>query len=166
MLCCASVALPATVLPCAGVVFTALALSWFSVMVSDGFQTQRRGSWILAKERAEIVLAGVIAIDGRKEWICKFCSESNVWTRWRCRRCYKNIPAGLRSKHRQAVAARTRELSARSSTSSGKEDRKSKSLEAENGELRARIEALEKEGEGAHGGQGLSIRRERVGNGR
>ena len=72
---------------------TALALDWFSGMVRDGFQTQKRGSWIPGKERAERVLAGAVAIDGRKELICKFCSETNVWTRWRCRRCYNDIPA-------------------------------------------------------------------------
>ena len=71
---------------------------------------QRRGTWIPGKERAEKVLAGAITIDGRKKWICKSCSESNVWTRWRCRRCYNNIPAGLRGKCRQAVAARTGEV--------------------------------------------------------
>ena len=27
------------------------------------------------------VLADAITVDGRKEWICKFCSGSNVWTR-------------------------------------------------------------------------------------
>ena len=37
----------------------------------------RKGaSWNLGKERAERVLDGAISIDGRKEWICKFCSES------------------------------------------------------------------------------------------
>ena len=80
-------------------------------MVSDGFQAQKRGSWILGKERAERVLAIAISIDGRKEWTCKFCSESNVWTRWRCRRCYSNIPAGLQGKYRQAVAAKAGEWS-------------------------------------------------------
>ena len=61
------------------VVFTSsLALNWFSGMVSDGFQAQKRHSWILGKERAEGVLASAISIGGRKEWTCKFCSESNV----------------------------------------------------------------------------------------
>ena len=39
--------------------------------------------------------AGKISIDGRTVWICKFCSESNVWTKWsnvwtkwRCRRSH------------------------------------------------------------------------------
>ena len=112
-------------------------------MVSDGFQAQERGSWVPGKERAERVLANATSIDGRKEWTCKFCSESNVWTRWRCRRCYSNISA---EKHRQAVAAKSGEWSAGSSTSSGEEDRKARSLEADNKELRARIDALEKEG--------------------
>ena len=113
-------------------------------MGSDGFQTQRTGSLIRGRERAEKVLADAISIDGRKEWTCKFCLESNVWTRWRCRRCNTNIPAGLRGKYRKATAARTGEWSTGSSTSSGEEDTKSGHVEAENKELRARLEALEK----------------------
>ena len=102
-----------------------------------------------------------ISIDGRKEWTCKFCSESNVWTRWRCRRCHSDIPAALRGKHRQAVAARSREWSMGSTTSSEEEDRKTRSLEAENKELRARIDALEKNGgEGVQGGQSIPSRNE------
>ena len=58
--------------------FTALALGWCSGMVSDGFQTQRIGSCIPGKERTERIFAGAIAIDGRKEWICKYCPETNV----------------------------------------------------------------------------------------
>ena len=88
-----------------GVVLTSLAPDWFSGMV------QKRGSWIHGKERAERILANAILIDGRKEWICKFCSESNVWTRWRCRRCYSDIPAGLRGKYKQAIAAKSGEWS-------------------------------------------------------
>ena len=44
------------------------------------------------------------------------------------------------------VAARSGEWSTGSTTSSGEEDRKTRSLEAENKELRARIDALEKKG--------------------
>ena len=58
-------------------------------------------------------------------------SDLQIPFRWRCRRCYTNIPAGLRGKYGQAVAARTGELSTGSSTSSGEEERKSKSQEAE-----------------------------------
>ena len=90
------------------------------------------------KELAQKVLARAITIDGRKEWICNFCSESNVWTRWR-RRCCNNIPAGLRGKHRQAVAATSGEGSTGSSSSSGEMDQKSKSQEAEIEELRAQV---------------------------
>ena len=36
--------------------------------------------------QGEQVLADAITIYGRKQWTCKFCSETNVWTRWRCRR--------------------------------------------------------------------------------
>ena len=59
-----------------GVVLTSLAHDRFSGMVSDGFQAQKRCSWIPGKERAERVLASAISIDVRKEWVCKFCSES------------------------------------------------------------------------------------------
>ena len=45
---------------------------------------KKRKSWIPGQIRAEKVLADAIAIDGRKEWICKLCSETKVWTRWRC----------------------------------------------------------------------------------
>ena len=121
-----------------GVVSTSsLTLNWCSGMDTDGFSKLRRkrGSWIPGKERAERVLASAISIDGRKEWTSKFCSESNVGTRWRCRRCCSDILAGLRGKHRQAVAARSGEWSAGSTTSSGEEDGKTRSLEAENKEL-------------------------------
>ena len=43
-----------------------------------GFQSQRNTSWVPAQIWAERVLADGITIDGRKEWICKFCSETNV----------------------------------------------------------------------------------------
>ena len=78
---------PATVILWCWCCFAALAFDLWSGMGSDGYQTQRRGLWIPGKERAEKVLAGAITIDGRKEWKCKFCCESIVWTRWRCRRC-------------------------------------------------------------------------------
>ena len=110
-------------------------------MGSDGFQTQRNKSWVSGQVRAERVLAEVTT-DGRKEWACKFCSESNVWTRWRCRRCYHNILASLHRKFEQAIAAKSGDWSTGSSGSSGEEERKARSLEAENQELRARIEAV------------------------
>ena len=106
-------------------------------------------------------MANAVSIDGRKECTWKFCSESNVWTRWRCRRCDSDIPARLRGKHRQAVAARLGERSTGSTTSSGEEDRKTRSLEAKNKELGARIGALEKKGgEGVQGGQSIPSRKE------
>ena len=64
---------------------------------------------------------------------------------------------------RQAVAARYGEWSTGSSKSSGEEARRNKGWEAENKELRARIEALEKKGgEGAQGGQGHSSSRKKL----
>ena len=127
-------------------------------MASDGFQAQKKeGSWIPGKERPERVLANAISTDGRKEWTCKFCSESNVWTRWRCRRCYSKIPAGFQGKYRQAVAAKSGEWSTGSSTSSGDEDTKAQSLKAEHNKLRARIDGLEKK-EGVQEGPSIPSR--------
>ena len=65
-------------------------LAWLSTGVSGRLamvsKFWTRGSWIPVKERAEKVLTSVISIDVRKQSMCKFCTESNVWTRWRCRR--------------------------------------------------------------------------------
>ena len=58
------VAIPATVLcvlPRSREVF------WL-VMRSDGFQTQKKQSWVSGQVRTERVLAEAITIDGRKEW--------------------------------------------------------------------------------------------------
>ena len=88
-------------------------------MGSDGYQTQRRSSWVLVKDRAERVLADAITIDGRKEWTCKLCSETNVWTRWRCRRCFSNISAGLQGKHKKDAFGKSKGWYSGSSSSSG-----------------------------------------------
>ena len=122
-----------------------------SGMVGDGFHSQRRRSWIPGKERAERVLATATSIDGRPEWVCEF-----VWTRWRCRRCYDDIPAGLRGK---AIAARTGRWSTGCSTSSGDEGGKSKSLESENKWIRARLEALPKGSKAFHPGERAAWRK-------
>ena len=87
--------------------------------------------------------------------------ESTVWTRWRCRRCYHDIPAGLRGKYRQPIAARNREWSTGSSSTSGDEERRNKKCGGRGQGVRARLEALEKkEGEGVQGGQGLPLKSE------
>ena len=67
----------------------------------------------------------------------------------------------LYGKKRQAVAAKSREWSLVSSGSgsSGEAERKTQSLEAENKELGARIDAVEKK-EGAQKGSGISNKEE------
>ena len=69
------------------VVLIAAVLSLFllSMGIDDRSSGDERLGWPL---RAEKIFADAVAIDGRKEWICKFCSEISVWTRWRCRRCH------------------------------------------------------------------------------
>ena len=49
--------------------------------------------WQMLKKWMEELLAKAITIDGRKEWCCRFCSETNVWTRSKCRRCQTNFPS-------------------------------------------------------------------------
>ena len=91
---------------------------------------------------AEKVLADAITIDGRKEWICKFCSETNVGTQWRVRRCFSNIPAGLQGPHKQAIFAKNKDGISGSSSSGGKEERKPRDQEEELEKLRAQVELL------------------------
>ena len=42
--------------------------------------------------RGDELLAKAVVIDGRKEWYFRYCSETNVWTRDKCRRCKADIP--------------------------------------------------------------------------
>ena len=79
-------------------------------MGGDGFQTHKKKSWVSGQVRVERVLADAITIDGRKEWTCKFCSETNVWTRERCKSCGNNIPMGLQGKHKEAVYAKNKKM--------------------------------------------------------
>ena len=113
-------------------------------MGSDGFQTQKKKSWVSGQVRAERILADAITIDGRTEWTCKFCSKTNVCTRWRCRRCGNNIPSGLQAKHEQALHAKSKEWYSGSSSSSGGEEWKSEEQE-EIKRLRAQVELLRKQ---------------------
>ena len=54
--------------------------------------------------RMEKILAEAVTVDGRQEWYCRYCSETNVWTRSKCRRCQTKIPAALQ----RGGVARTR----------------------------------------------------------
>ena len=90
------------------------------------------------------VLADAITIDGRKEWICKFCSKTKASTQRRCRRCGNNIPTGLEGKHKQAAYTKNKEWYSGSSSSSGREEWKSQEQE-EIKRLRAQVELLSKQ---------------------
>ena len=146
-------------LSCGGVVLTSLALDEFSewsAMVSK----LRRGV-LGSQERSELKEFWQMQSRLMGEGSGRANSVQNRmrWTRWRCRRCCSNIPAGLQGKYRQAVAAKSGEWSTGSSTSSGEEDRKTRSLEAENKELRARSDAMEKK-ERVQGGSRVSLLKE------
>ena len=131
-----------------------------SSTVSDGFQAQKRGSWIWGTERAEGVLASAISIDERKEWTCKFCSESNGRDGVAGAATMTSRQGCVGSTGRRLPQGQDNGWSTGSSTSSGKEERRNKSLEAKKKELRARLETLEKrkvkqsnEGKGFHQGE-------------
>ena len=47
-------------------------------MGSNGFQTQKKKLWVSGQVRAERILADSTTNEGRKEWTCKFFSETNV----------------------------------------------------------------------------------------
>ena len=67
-------------------------------------------------------MAKAIDMNGRKEWFCRSCSESNVCSRAQCLRCNTDIPAGLHAKHLQAMSTeKVRSLSASSSSCEGED---------------------------------------------
>ena len=70
----------------------------------EGWQTQKKRGWMAWQVRMEELHAKAVTIDGRKEWSCRFCSETNVWTRSKCRRCQTNVPSVLQGKYKQAVS--------------------------------------------------------------
>ena len=145
-----SVAIQATVFPsclCGLATLVSRKVFWL-VMGRMAFRHKRISQSGLA--RPERVLAEAITIDGRKEWKCKFfCSESNVGQDGvagdviitsRCR-CTGSM-----------VAAQSGDWSTGSSGSSGEEERKARSLEAENKDLRVGKK------EGAQKGSGISFK--------
>ena len=70
------------------------------------WQTQKKKGWMAGQVRMEELLAKAVTIDCRKEWYCRFFSETNVWTRSKCRRCQTNIPSVLQGTHLQAVSTK------------------------------------------------------------
>ena len=66
----------------------------------------------------EELFGRAITIDGRKEWYCLFCSDTNVWTRSRCARLgFRQV---LHAEHMQAVSSKSgRSWSASSSSGDG-----------------------------------------------
>ena len=69
----------------------------------EGWQPQKKGS-MAGQARMEELLAKAVTVDGRKEWYCRFCSETDVWTTSECLRCQTNIPSLLQGRHKQAVS--------------------------------------------------------------
>ena len=62
----------------------------------DGWQTQKKRGWMAGQVRMKDPRARAVSTDGRKEWCCRSCSETNVWPRSKGRRCQTNIPFVLK----------------------------------------------------------------------
>ena len=86
---CVPIAIPAISLGCLVVVVLIAAVSSTfprSMCTDDrskrgGFQSQKRKGYMTGQVWKEELLAKATTIDGRKEWYCRFCSETNVCTR-------------------------------------------------------------------------------------
>ena len=53
---------------------------------------------MVGQVRKDELLAGAVVTEGRKEWFYRFfCSETNVWTSAKCRRCKTDILVGFPS---------------------------------------------------------------------
>ena len=70
--------------------------------------------------------------------------RSKCGTRWRCRRCCSNIPAGLQEKHKKAIFAKNKGWYSGSSSSNGGEEKRLRDQEEEE-ELREQVELLRKQ---------------------
>ena len=129
-LCCVLVAIPSTCVFSFCVVF--FAAFTFEVSGRDGRRCLPNAKEIPdSRTSSRGVLADAITVDDREEWICKFCSKTNVWTRWRCRRCYSDIPAGRLEKYRQAVSAKNKGWPSGSSSLSGEEGKRPRDQDLE-----------------------------------
>ena len=68
-----------------------------TVRKERGWQTQKKG-WMASQVRTEELRAKAVTIDGRKDWYCRFCSETNV---------HKVEVSQVSDKHSVSVASHT-----------------------------------------------------------
>ena len=50
---------------------------------------------MVVQVREDELLSKVVVTNGKKEWYCCFCSETNVWTRAKCPRCKNRQSNGV-----------------------------------------------------------------------
>ena len=101
-------------------------------MGGDGFQTQKKKSWVSGQVMAERVLADAITIDGRKEWTCT-----------RRRMCGRGGVAGVVGTTSLRVCKETQEGDSGSSSSNGEEWKSQEHEEIKR--LRVQVELLSKQ---------------------
>ena len=90
-------------------------------MGGDGFQTQKKRSWVSGQVRAERVLADAITIDGRKERTCKFFGDECVEA-VALQALWQQHPFGSARQGEQAMYAKSREWYSGPSSPSGGEE--------------------------------------------
>ena len=71
----------------------------------DGFRTQRKKGYVASRARQVEILSEAVVLDVRKEWSCRFCIETNVWTIAKCRRCGAGISSLFLEIQRQPVSS-------------------------------------------------------------
>ena len=78
--------------------FLSLSLVAISLWMTgtDAYLTQKRTGLVPGHVRKGETLAKAVVIDGRNDLYYRSCSETNVWTRAKCRRCKTDIPPGCR----------------------------------------------------------------------
>ena len=97
---------PLCLCDCVPIVIPAIFLCCLVVVVCDRstFIEISSSQWRLMTVRSEMGLEGLVGwssaergasgtADHHRRWCCRFCSETNVWTRSKCRRCQTGIPS-------------------------------------------------------------------------
>ena len=59
----------------------------------DRFQTQKRKGFMAERSVRRGSWQKAVVTEGKKEWFCRYCLETNVCSRAKCWRCTADIPA-------------------------------------------------------------------------
>ena len=105
---------------CAHIISLVAVSLWMTGLV--GIRRKKRKGHMSGQVRQEELLAKAVVIEARRDWHCRFGSETNVWSRCKIRRCKTDIPAGVHATNLQALSARNVSSCLASSSSCDGED--------------------------------------------